>query len=197
MDTHGFGPSDSLRASEILSNRSTADGKKSITVCKSPSSVMKMKDLSSNLLGQDCPFEKYSTVRDPAKAHSQVYDLVISGLPQTTQADDIKKITGAKHLVEVIVDHDAINNACTGTGKVRVRLGEDESLDLVKLDFAKAGYDVRESSTSQGLKPAFTLSHSLLDKTPPATAIDTKVSRMQNLQSTSPATFGNTGAFQS
>jgi len=78
-------------------------------------------------MGQDA-YSKYGGVRENAS----VVELVVSGLPSDAQAGDLRRIAGAKHVVEAVVDQDTIKNVCTGTGKIRVRLGEDEDLDQVK-----------------------------------------------------------------
>lgn len=98
-----------------------------MVACKTPSRATKIKDLSSNLMGQDA-YSKYGGVRENAS----VVELVVSGLPSDAQAGDLRRIAGAKHVVEAVVDQDTIKNVCTGTGKIRVRLGEGEDLDQVK-----------------------------------------------------------------
>lgn len=60
-------------------------------------------------------------------------DLVISGLPAEMRAEDLKKLVSAKHVVEAGVEHDTIRNVCTGTGRLRVRLGDGENIDQVTL----------------------------------------------------------------
>lgn len=89
-------------------------------------------DLSSNLLGQDCALAKFSSIKDSAKSHNQVFDLIIQGLPQNAEAGDIKKIAGVKHVVEATVEQDSIRNICTGLGKIKVRLGDGEDLNSLK-----------------------------------------------------------------
>ncbi len=45
-------------------------------------------------------------------------------------------------MIESFVDHHAISNACTGTGRLKLRLGDGEDLDMVKLQLVQAGYSV-------------------------------------------------------
>ena len=82
-----------------------------------------MKDLASNLLGQDF------TQKKEVNNHSSVVDLVIQGLPAEASAADLRRITSVKHIVDAVVDQDAIKNVCTGTGTIRVRLGEGENAE--------------------------------------------------------------------
>lgn len=146
LDTHTYEPEILKNSSCTASNTgSSMPVSQSAIVCKSPCKATKIKDLASNLLNQDCPFTKYTSVKDAAVANQQVVDLVISGLPSEAQPEDLKKISGAKHVVEATVDQDAIRNVCTGTGKIKVRLGESEDLEQVKLEFLKVGLDVYDS----------------------------------------------------
>ena len=78
-------------------------------------------------MGQDA-YNKYGNVRENAT----VIDLIVSGLSSNTQAGDLRRIAGARHVVEATVDNDTIKNVCTGTGKIRVRLGDGEDLEQVK-----------------------------------------------------------------
>lgn len=57
----------------------------------------------------------------------------MKGLPSHTQSEDLKKISGVKHVISATVDHDALTNACTGTGRIKARLAANEDLDMLKL----------------------------------------------------------------
>ena len=52
-------------------------------------------------------------MKDPASSHDQVVDLVVEGLPASADVIELKKISGARHVIEATVDHDAISNECT------------------------------------------------------------------------------------
>lgn len=65
-----------------------SDSKKTFVYCNTPSKALKIKDLASNVLNQDCPFEKYAFAKD--NSNGQVYELVISGLPQDAQSSHIR-----------------------------------------------------------------------------------------------------------
>lgn len=118
-----------MRQSVCMSSTASQAGleRQSLIACKTPSRATKIKDLSSNLMGQDVN-SRYVNVRDNAP----VIELVVSGLPSSTEAGDLRRIAGVKHIVDAIVDSDTIKNVCTGTGKIRVRLGEGEDLEQVK-----------------------------------------------------------------
>jgi hypothetical protein len=54
------------------------------------------------------------------------------------------------------VDEDAIKNICTGTGRIKLRLHPNEDLDVVKLQFLKAGFGVQEHADDAKMKSNFT-----------------------------------------
>lgn len=118
------------------------DYTKPTIVCKTPSKVTKIKDLASNLLNQESALDKFSSVKDPQSSFNQVYDLVVQGLPNQAQVDDLKNIASAKHVVEAAIEHDTIKNVCTGVGKIKIRLAEGEDLDQIKSRFENLGLDV-------------------------------------------------------
>lgn len=60
--------------------------------CKTPSKALKMKDLASNVITNDCPIERYASSKDAISANGQVYDLVISGLPFDAKSEHIRQI---------------------------------------------------------------------------------------------------------
>lgn len=71
-----------------------------------------------------------------------IVDFDVKGLAENVRADDLKKISGAKHIISAVVDEDAIRNICTGTGRIKLRLGGEDEIDNVKLQFLKAGYGI-------------------------------------------------------
>ena len=71
-------------------------------------------------------------------------------------ADDLKRLANVKHVITAVIDHDSITNACTGTGRVKLRLGPNEDLDMVKLQYLKAGYGVQDHQDNPKKKTVFT-----------------------------------------
>jgi hypothetical protein len=45
-------------------------------------------------------------------------------------------------VISASVDVDSIRNICTGTGRLKLRLGANEDLDAVKVKFLKAGFGI-------------------------------------------------------
>ena len=60
-------------------------------------------------------------------------DLQLRGLSDNTVVDDLKRISGVKHIISATIETDSIKNICTGTGRLKLRLGPGEELDTVKL----------------------------------------------------------------
>lgn len=133
LDTHNFEADTAKNTECTTSQASHLEFSKQAGLCKTPSKATKIKDLSSSLLGQECAYAKYSTGKELGPQSGLVYDLVINGLGSNTQDEDLKRIAGVKHIVEAKVEHDTLKNTCTGNGKIKIRLGDGESLDQVKL----------------------------------------------------------------
>jgi hypothetical protein len=95
-----------------------------------------------------------------------VVDLDVKGLSEATQADDLKKISGAKHIISAVVDQDAIKNTCTGTGRIKLRLGGEDELVNVKLQFLKAGLGVQEHADDTKMKTNFSKEQTLSMRSP-------------------------------
>lgn len=66
-----------------------------------------------------------------------VVDLSVSGLPEHMDARELKKTSGAKHVISTVVDEDRLKGTCLGTGRIQIRLNQGETLDSVTLNFAK------------------------------------------------------------
>lgn len=121
-----------------------------------------MRDLSSNILGTGNTIQHYQNVDKP----TVVVDFDVKGLPENIKSDDLKKISGAKHIISAAVDEDAIRNICTGTGRIKLRLGGEDDVENVKLQFLKAGYGIQEHSDNPKKNSGFTSEQTLSIKSP-------------------------------
>lgn len=45
------------------------------------------------------------------------------------QSEDLKKLSGVKHVISADVDHDALKGVCTGTGRIKMRLTAEEDAE--------------------------------------------------------------------
>lgn len=153
----------------------------------------KIRDLSSDIHGIGDSLQKHIDA-DPSK--NTIVDLDVKGLPRTAHEDDLKRLANVKHVITASIEHDSITNACTGLGRVKVRLGPNEDLETVKLNYVKAGYSIKEHEENPKKKTVFTQEHSLIVKSPQKQEQDAKMAKINNLQSGSPETFGNNSKFQ-
>lgn len=85
-----------------------------------------------------------------------VVDLVLKSLPENTREEDLKRIANVKHVISASVDNDSIRGVCSGTGRIKIRVGADEDVDTIKLQYLKAGFAVNEHSINPNLNNKFT-----------------------------------------
>jgi hypothetical protein len=71
------------------------------------------------------------------EAKPEVVDLVVGNLPEYYKAENLKRISGSKHVIGATVEEDNFRGICKGTGRIQIRLNNGESSDLVKLNFLK------------------------------------------------------------
>jgi hypothetical protein len=69
-------------------------------------------------------------------------------IPANVKENDLKSIASVKHVISVQLDQDSIKNENLGTGRIKLRLGPNEDVDKVMLQFLKAGYGVQEHSNN-------------------------------------------------
>lgn len=55
-------------------------------------------------------------------------DLDIKGLPKSCDEFVMKRVAGVKHVISSTVDTDKLKGTCTGTGRMKIRLNEGETL---------------------------------------------------------------------
>ena len=62
----------------------------------------------------------------------EVVDIVLSNMsPEMTEAQ-VKQIANVKHVISANVDIDNLKGTCTGTGRIQVRLNDDETAETVR-----------------------------------------------------------------
>lgn len=148
-----------------------------------------MRDLSSDILGTGDTISKYQQ----AQAQSTIVDFDLKGLPEATQPEDLKKIAAVKHVINVVVDTDSIRNICLGTGRIKLRLAENEDVDNVKLQFLKAGYGIQDHEENpKKKKSTFTSEQALQVQSPHKDIDSSKQAKLSNLATGNPEIFGNT-----
>ena len=72
----------------------------------------------------------------------RVLDLQLSNLPENADLIGVKKMSGAKNVINVALDEDNMKGICTGTGRIKIRLNAEENLSNIELAFAQKGINV-------------------------------------------------------
>lgn len=84
--------------------------------------------------------QAYNRVR--ACDEVRVVDLQLSNLPESSDLIGVKKMSGAKNVINVALDEDNMKGICTGTGRIQIRLNAEENLGDIELAFAQKGINV-------------------------------------------------------
>jgi len=89
-------------------------------------------------------------------SESRMVDLQLRNLPANSDIIGVKKMSGAKHIVGVNLDEDNMKGICLGTGRIQLRVSENQPLDEIELNFAKQGIVAREFENDPRKKPQLT-----------------------------------------
>lgn len=71
-------------------------------------------------------------------------------------ARELKKASGAKHVISSTVDEDNMKGVCLGTGRIKIRLNQGETLDSITLNLVKNGWTVNEYTQDPRKQPNLT-----------------------------------------
>jgi len=153
----------------------------------------KLRDLSSNLITGTSTLNHYEAAQN---SKSEVINLELSNLPESMQAAELKRMSGAKHVISSSVAEDNFRGVCTGTGSVQIRLNNGETADSVKLNYIKAGFIVKDSALDARKKPALTQANVAKTKNDQGDLPAAKGKKQDFLASQNPDVFGNSGAYQ-
>lgn len=72
-------------------------------------------------------------------AATRVVDLELKNLSANADLIDVKKMSGARHVISAALDEDNMKGICLGTGRIKIRLNQDENLEDIELNFARRG----------------------------------------------------------
>mmetsp|Transcript_4893 Transcript_4893/g.5976 ORF Transcript_4893/g.5976 Transcript_4893/m.5976 type:complete len:102 (-) Transcript_4893:396-701(-) len=97
---------------------------------------------SNNPITGQSSLQAYNRVRNCDEV--RVIDLHLSNLPTSSDLIGVKKISGAKNVINVALDEDNMKGICTGTGRIQIRLNAEERLQDIELAFAQKGINVQE-----------------------------------------------------
>ncbi len=90
----------------------------------------KLQNLSSNihgLQGQDA-----NKFYHQPHNKGTVVDFVLSGIGASVDETQVRKISGAKHVISTNVDLDNVKGTCTGGGRIKIRLNEGETPEDIR-----------------------------------------------------------------
>lgn len=101
-------------------------------VGKNANQKTKLAFLSSNApIGTSDPNQFYSHT-----AKGEVIDFDISGIPSTADEITVKRAAKVKHVISTELQTDNLKGICTGNGRIKVRLNEGETTEMVKRNLA-------------------------------------------------------------
>ena len=104
--------------------------------------VIKGCELQSRSLHSDEFNQRYNVIKDHRETN--VISLLFNNLPAEMDAESLKAMSGAKHVVRVAVKTDNIKNQCTGQGEITIRLFEQETKAEIVKRFRAAGLNVED-----------------------------------------------------
>ena len=91
-----------------------------------------------------------------APSEIRVVDLELKNLGEGVDKIEVKKMSGARHVISVALDEDNMKGICRGTGRIQIRLNQNENLDDIQLNFASKGVMVNEHAGDPRKKPNMT-----------------------------------------
>jgi hypothetical protein len=117
--------------------------------------VIKSSELQSNALHRDEFNQRYNVIKDHRETN--VFTLAFSTLPKTMDAESLKAMSGAKHVVNAVVQCDNIKNECTGFGEITIRLFEEETKEEIVNRFLAAGLACQDKTEAHGKKSNYSM----------------------------------------
>lgn len=88
--------------------------------------------------------------------NNQVIDIDLAGLPKDCDDQTVKRVANVKHVISSELKYDNFLGHCKGEGRVKIRLNEGETLEMVRANFIRAGYQVKTHTEDPRKKPIVT-----------------------------------------
>ena len=130
MDDHGYAPSQEKK----WSPPDEYTQKKTVSVpAKNPTAQKKQMMLASSFAGHDAT--RY--YEQPVKKDN-VIDMDLSGLPEHCDDQEVKRVANVKHVISTEVNYDNFLGTCKGNARVKIRLNEGETAEMVRANFIRA-----------------------------------------------------------
>jgi len=83
-----------------------------------------------------------------AENKGDVIHLELKNLSPNSDELELKKLSGAKHVIETHVEVDALKGTCTGCGYIKIRLNDTEDKEEIYQKFVNKGYIVNDHKTA-------------------------------------------------
>ena len=61
-----------------------------------------------------------------------IIDIHLQDLPPNMDEKELKRISGAKHVISAEIDLDALKGTCRGNGRIKIRLNDDEDKESIR-----------------------------------------------------------------
>ena len=114
----------------------------------------KLQNLSSNIHGlQGNNANKF--YHQPQNK-GEVIDFVLSGLKGNMDDIEVKKLSGAKHVISSHVEVDNLKGTCTGAGRIKIRLNDGETSESIRQKFVAKGIVVQDHKIESNKNVGFT-----------------------------------------
>ena len=98
-------------------------------VAKNATQGAKLNNLTATFsLGGSDPNEYYHK----PQAQGEVVDFHLHGLKDSCVQADLKKAARVKHIISMEIDEDKIKGICKGTARMKIRLNEGETKEMVR-----------------------------------------------------------------
>jgi hypothetical protein len=104
---------------------------------KNPTQSKKLQNLTSNISGlQGGDANQFYHKQQNT---GQVVDFVLTGLGPNVDEIELKRLSGAKHVISSNIDVDNLKGTCTGTGRIKIRLNDGEDSESIRTKFSAKG----------------------------------------------------------
>jgi hypothetical protein len=85
-----------------------------------------------------------------------IIDMDLTGLPKDCDDQAVKAVANVKHVISADISYDNFLGHCKGDGRVKIRLNEGETVEMVRANFIRAGYQVKTHIDDPRKKPIVT-----------------------------------------
>lgn len=85
-----------------------------------------------------------------------IIDLDLRNVPDNIDQRALKRLAGAKHVIETELQEDHMKGTLTGNGRMKIRLNHDENMDNIRKNLKKLGISANLHNVQPGKNPKMT-----------------------------------------